>query len=427
LHKAEIVNDFTQITTSYISMLGFQEKKVSPLVPRSLVSNTLVLAVGIGLVAWSFNLLKTKFTSVVSRDAVINGIIIDVKTPSEGIVSQLSSDTGNIVPKNKAIAVLKNERVSQLQIQQITSKLKQQESELKNARVTLTAMLGLLESVKQDKLNQARLENQKSQQSIQQVESDLQAAQSRYRLAQINYNRTKLLAEQGALPMANLDTVTQEMQEREAQVKSLQASLLESRTRSDAAQLSLSLDKTRSNYDPSIRMQELQLQITNQQNQVRMLEEGIDSTKSELKQANLDSLRQKSVVVKAPTGGVIWKMNAQNGKLLQKGESVAQVLDCSRRWMDVLVDEQSLSSLKPGTLATVQLYGAESQTVRGKISLVRSGVGRLTAGEEVAIPINANLARNTQVRVELEAGTEKDNSKFCYVGYTGKVTFQINP
>lgn len=123
-------------------------------------------------------------------------------------------------------------------------------------------------------------------------------------------------------------------------------------------------------------------------------------------------------------------MNAQNGKLLEKGESVGQVLDCSRRWIDVFVDEQSLSELQPGTRATVELYGAPlnsySQTLHGKISLVRSGVGRLTAGEEVAIPINANLARNTQVRVELDANTQKDNSKFCYVGYTGRVTFQIN-
>ncbi|MBW4605265.1 MAG: HlyD family efflux transporter periplasmic adaptor subunit [Calothrix sp. FI2-JRJ7] len=412
-------------------MQGFQGQKVTrSLVPRSLVSNIAVLAVGIGLFAWSFNLIKTKFTSVVSRDAVINGVLIDVKTPSEGVVTQLSPDTGNAVSKSQVIAVLKNERVSQLQIEQITTKLKQQQSELKNARVTLNALLALMGTVKQDKVNQVRLENQQSQQSIQQVESDLQAALSRYRLAEVNYNRTKLLATQGALPMANLDTATLEMQERAAQVKSLQASLLESRTRSNAASLSLSLDKTRSNYDPSIRQQELQLQITNQQNQVRMLEEGIASTSSELKQANLDLQRQKSVIVKVPTGGVIWKMNAQNGKLLEKGESVGQVLDCSRRWIDVFVDEQSLSELQPGTPATVELYGAQknsySQTLHGKISLVRSGVGRLTAGEEVAIPINANLARNTQVRVELNANTKKENSKFCYVGYTGKVTFQIN-
>lgn len=412
-------------------MQGFRNQKVTRvLVPRSLASNIAVLAVGIGLFAWSFNLIKTKFTSVVSRDAVINGVLIDLKTPSEGVVTQLSLDTGNAVSKSQVIAVLKNERVSQLQIEQITTKLKQQMSELKNARVTLDAQLALMETVKQDKLNQVRLENQQSQQSIQQVESDLQAALSRYRLAELNYNRTKLLASQGALPMANLDTATLEMQERAAQVKSLQASLLESRTRSNAASLSLSLDKTRSNYDPSIRQQELQLQITSQQNQVRMLEEGIASTSSELKQANLDLQRQKSVIVKVPTGGVIWKMNAQNGKLLEKGESVGQVLDCSRRWIDVFVDEQSLSELQPGTPATVELYGAPhnsySQTLHGKISLVRSGVGRLTAGEEVAIPINANLARNTQVRVELDANTQKDNSKFCYVGYTGKVTFQIN-
>lgn len=146
-------------------MQGFRNQKVTrSLVPRSLASNIAVLAVGIGLFAWSFNLIKTRFTSVVSRDAVINGVLIDVKTPSEGVVTQLSLDTGNAVSKSQVIAVLKNERVSQLQIEQITTKLKQQQSELKNARVTLDALLALMETVRQDKLNQVHLENQQSQQ-----------------------------------------------------------------------------------------------------------------------------------------------------------------------------------------------------------------------------------------------------------------------
>jgi multidrug resistance efflux pump len=409
-------------------MQSYQEQKQArPLVPRSLISNLLVATASLGIIAWSVNLVQTRISSVISRDAVINGVLIDIKTPSEGTVAQLSTNTGDIVSEGQVITVLKNERVSQLQIQEITSKLKHEAANFDSAKARLAGLLSLMETVKQDKLNQTRLENQEAQQFIVKQESELKAAQTRYRLATLNYQRTKLLATQGALPIATLDTVTLEMQERDAEVKSLQASLAASRTNQNAAQLSLSLNKTRSNYDPSIRQQELALQIAEQKNRIQILAENINSAQAELVQAQTDVQRQKIVTIKSPTPGVIWKMNAQIGKYVERGESIGQILDCRRRWVDVFVDEQSLRSIQPGSLATVELYGLTSQTLQGKVSLVRSGVGRLAAGEEIAIPISPNLARNTQVRVELDAGTEQDNSKvFCYVGYTGKVTFKID-
>jgi hypothetical protein len=43
------------------------------------------------------------------------------------------------------------------------------------------------------------------------------------------------------------------------------------------------------------------------------------------------------------------------------------------------------------------------------------------------MPITPNLPRLTQVRVDLEPQPESQPllNRFCYVGYTGRVTFKI--
>jgi hypothetical protein len=57
--------------------------------------------------------------------------------------------------------------------------------------------------------------------------------------------------------------------------------------------------------------------------------------------------------------------------------------------------------------------------------MIRSGLGRLAAGEEVAVPTAPNLPRKAQVRIDLEPDTQNSSGRFCYVGYTGEVTFKV--
>ena len=106
---------------------------------RSLLSNLLICVISTGLIAWSIQLIQTRFTSVISRDAVINGVLTDLKAPSEGIVSELSVKTGDTTSQDKVLLTLKNERVSELQAQVINSKINQQQAELERAKEGLAS------------------------------------------------------------------------------------------------------------------------------------------------------------------------------------------------------------------------------------------------------------------------------------------------
>jgi multidrug resistance efflux pump len=357
---------------------------------------------------------------------VINGVLTDLKAPSEGIVSELSVKTGDTTSQDKVLFTLKNDRVSKLQVQEINSKINQQHAELERAQKGLARQLILVQTLVADQQNQSRLEVLEAQQSVAQAMSDLQIPKARYQLAQLNYKRTKFLVAEGALSQAELDSAALEMQQSQAEVGSLEHRLDALRTNQQASQLGLTLSRNRSNYDPRIRLEELQLQISERQQTIQILQQSIFDARTELDQAKADVQQRQAVLVKAPNSGVVWRLNSQPGTFVERGESLGQVLDCKRRWVDVFVDERAMRSLQPGTPATIELYGSTSEVLHGRVRLVRSGIGRLTVGEDVAIPITPNLPRNTQVRVDLDPATDQGNPNlFCYVGYTGRVTFKL--
>lgn len=393
---------------------------------RSLLSNLLIASLSAGLMVWTFRLIQERFFSVTSVDAVVNGIVTDIRAPQAGVVSTLTGSTGKPLDRDQPLLTIENRRISQLQIESLKGKLSQQQAELERAEAKLNQQLTLLQTVSVDQEQQQYLETVAAQYSTEKVASDLKGAQARHQLAKVNYDRIRYLAAQGALSQSRLDAAAAEVQERSAEVTGLERQIKALQASEQAARLNLSLAKTSSNSDPRIRLEELQMQIADQRQVIQTLRKSIQGTEAELAQANIDVERQQTVVVNAPTTGVIWRLAVQPGKFVQQGESLGQVLNCSGRWVDAFVDEQAARSLQPGTPATVKLYGAESQVLQGQVSSIRPGSGRLSAGEDIAVPVASNAPRKAQVRVDLDPGTEQGSfGQFCYVGHTAQVSFKV--
>lgn len=342
------------------------------------------------------------------------------------MVSKVSVKTGEVITQNQTIVILKNNRISALPVQAMYSRVNEQQAQLKRAEAQLAGKLALLQTLTADRQNQSRLEIVEAQESVTQSEAEFQKAQSRYQIAQTSYQRSNFLREQGGLAQVQLDDAQRELEDSKNEITRLAARLKAIRSNEQAAQLGLTLSRSRSNYDPGIRLQELQLQIGDEQQAIATLTQGIKDAQAELIQAKADLQQRQKILVNAPNTGMIWRLNTQNGKWVEQGESLGQVLDCTRRWVDVFVDEQAVRSLQPGTTATIELYGSSAEVLQGRVSLVRSGIGRLAVGEDIAVPITPNLPRNTQVRVDLDPSTAKGNPNlFCHVGYTGRVTFKV--
>ena len=416
--------------------LSIPELEVSrePKSVRSLFSNVALILISAALLTWSFRFLQAQLTTVNSVDAVMNGMLTDIRAPQEGVISKIAIKTGQSISPEGLLFVLVNQRASQLQAQGISSRLSQQEAELGQGKERLAHKLSLLNIVSQDAVNQERLAISENQQSQNQLLSDLEGAKYRHQLARLNYKRAKFLKLEGAISEANFDVADLELKQRESEVKSLQAKLIGLQVNQDAVRNGLSLSRTRSNYDPSIRLEELQLQIAEEQQEIQTLKKMIQGTKAELGQAKKDLQRKQVVTIKSPESGVMWHLSAQPGKFVQQGESLGQIAVCNERWVDAWVDEQKVQLLQVGTPAEIKLNGTvSSATLTGKISVIRSGIGRLAAGEDAVVAMTPNLPRHTQIRIALDTEPSSSSSKymrdgnFCYIGYTGRVVFKVRP
>jgi len=400
-----------------------KEEPKKQIANRSLIANILIVVFSIGLITWAIRLVQSKYTSVASLDAVVNGVVIDIKTPQEGIIKSLKADTGSIIKKDVILLSVENDQVSNLQAKQISSRLSSQQSQLVSAEGQLDQLLSLTDLLQSDNQNQKRLEVSDYSDRNEQFESDLRGAIARAKLAELNYDRAIFLQKEGAYSQSVLDLAKVEFQARQSEVESLEARRQSILTNREAASIGLTLERTRSNSDPRIRLEEVQLQISNQQRTIMALRQSIDDAKSELIEANADVNRRRNAIVKSPISGVIWKLGAREGQLVRQEQSIGQMIDCSKRWVDVYVEEQSVEAIQIGMPAKIELYAASTLVLNGKVSLIRSGLGRFNAGEDVAITIPQNLPRTAQVRVDLDKNSDLGAPNvFCYIGYTGKVT-----
>lgn len=126
-----------------------------------------------------------------------------------------------------------------------------------------------------DQQNQSHLENLEARNSVAQAEAKLKSAQARYQIAQVGYNRSSFLAMEGGLAQFQLDAAKRELEESKNAVDSLDARLRGIRANQKEIELGLNLSRSRSNFDPRIRLQELQLQIADQRKAIATLNQNI--------------------------------------------------------------------------------------------------------------------------------------------------------
>ncbi|WJI29347.1 HlyD family efflux transporter periplasmic adaptor subunit [Thermosynechococcus sp. B3] len=409
---------------------------------RSLLANLLVFAAGCGILAFAGLFLYRHLTTVRSRDAVINGVIVNVRAPEEGTLEELKARVGEFIePTDAPLAILENDYLSQGDLKEVEKWLERRQGELEAAQAKLAQLQGLLTSAQGDERHQQLLEVKQTNRQVAAAQAELGAARAnladakaRHRLAKINYGRFSRLAQQGAVPQAQADAALAELQQSQAQVVARQREVEAAADRVEAlkadaraAELGLTLRNTRSNYDPRLRLQELKIQIGEQQAIVQGLKREIAAQQRQVAQARREVAQRKIVKVAAPIAAYVWRVDARPGMFLGKGDRILQLLDCQRRWIDVFVEEQSLRLIHPGTKAKIELYGSKGKVLWGTVTNIRSGLGRLNPGDDQVIPIPENYPRQSQVRVELDADQDWGEGNFCYVGYTARVTFQISP
>jgi len=130
---------------------------------------------------------------------------------------------------------------------------------------------------------------------------------------------------------------------------------------------------------------------------------------------------QKEAVVAMPFDGVVWSVRGQNGTQVGAQESVINVLDPKRVWVDAFLHEKHAGKLRVGSPVVVRAVDG-AQSWPGRVESIRAGAGRVDPEQYVAVPAADLARRRIAVRVRLEAANPFGASEFFGVGRSVKVT-----
>lgn len=388
---------------------------------RSPQANTLVIGLGGVLLLAAVGVLAHVLTTR-SRDAVVDADFIELASPINGQLDALRVEAGDAVRTGQQLALVRDPRASEADVRRLRTALDTARADLDRLDRQLALERQLAVRFQQDASTYRRLETDRTGNDLDQLKAARAREQEEVAFSQRDLQRQETLFRAGAIAETVVDRARTSLQQNRDQLQGIEARIRAQTNRLQAAESDLSLDRTRSSSDPLPRLQQSQLKLAQLEGEQAGSRRRVAGLEAQLRTAETLYRQQQQVWLEAPRQAVVWRVQARSGDTLRAQQPVLRLVTCSSRWVNTYVSEADLKRLQIGSRARVDLIG-ESLDLRGRVDLIRSGVGRLSGrdGEPSALPIN--LARESQVRVRIDSDVPAPPRKLCFVGYSARVIF----
>ena len=389
---------------------------------RSSRANALVIGLGSALLLTAVGVVTHVLTTR-ARDAVVDADFIELASPINGELMELKVEAGSAVQTGERLARVQNPTASDAEVRQLRTALTTAEARLAQVEQELSLQRRLAEEFRRDAGNQRRLETARSGNDLDQLKANLARERQELAFSLRDVKRQEDLFRVGAVAETVVDRARTAVEQNREQLRAIEARIRAQSNRVQAAESNLNLDRTRGDSDPLPRLQESQLRLARLEGERAAAERRVKGLQAQLNTA--DSLFQKlsNVWLQAPIPAVVWRVQARSGDTLRAQQPVLRLVNCTSRWVNTYVSESDLKRLQIGSRARIDLIG-EDLDLRGRVDLIRSGVGRLSPRDDEPRQLPINLARESQVRVRIDSDVPAPPRKLCFVGYSARVIFQ---
>jgi multidrug resistance efflux pump len=130
---------------------------------------------------------------------------------------------------------------------------------------------------------------------------------------------------------------------------------------------------------------------------------------------------QKTAIVRIPFDSAAWAVRAKNGSEVSIHETIVELIDPRRLWVDAFFHERHAQKLGMGTTVNVRATDG-GEVCTGTIESVRAGVGRIAFQGETAVPPGEYTPRRVAVRIRLNSDCAFNAGEFFGVGRSVVVT-----
>lgn len=411
--------------------LDKEKEAPTPSKPLSLPSRQTVfkflrLGTGIGVLAILGSYLWRSQTSVVSHQAYINAPILSLHSPMQGQLTLNNLMPGETLTAGTQIGQVQNVRTPEIEVnrQQLQSQLRLNQSQLRLLQQKIANRRQLLAEFSQKLVLQQNYQATYHTQQIRLQEAQLRDAQHAAKLADVQAERYGSLVKAGAVSRDRADQAVTAAQRANEVVRNRQADLSQSRAEQAASSNGLQLSGSKTFSLPDIRARELRTEIADLEEQVQVLRTQIEQDNLKIAHISQQLTLKQNAPITVPTDSVVWSVERRSGALGQhvdSGDALIKLLDCKQVWVDAFMAEEDVRSLQIGSAVNVRLLtDGQQDQIEGRIQSIRSGVGRVVTGQDVALPPPELVKRAVAVRIML-ASEDLKPERFCSVGRSVEV------
>lgn len=404
----------------------YQKKHSEPFraLKRLDAANVLTLSAALGLLVVS-GALWLQFTKVRAREAIVEVRTLTLQSPIEGLITTLEVQAGSVVNKGQSLFQVTNSRVPKPRVGDLQIELSAAQAKLRMIQLQEERAGRVLGDADKDFARQSNLQISRQREELNALLRKRLQAEQEASFAERNYARRNQLYTQGAIAFDEVDRAATSLAQAREEVRVSGNRIKAQQQVLEAAQRNLTLIATRGGADPETLLRESRIDLEVVQEEKQAQQFRIQELQNQLNQAKKEYDTQRFANITSPVDAVVWTIDHYAGSSVKEQETVLRLLDCSERWVNTYVREGDIKNLYIGQDAEVSLYGSKDK-LRGKISLIRSGIGRSSSGSDIIPLLPINMYRESQVRVSLEAESKlsKDPGHLCFSGYTGKVTFR---
>jgi multidrug resistance efflux pump len=387
-------------------------------------ANVLTLSAALGLLVVS-GALWVQFTRVRAREAIVEVRTLTLQSPIEGLITTLEVQAGSEVQSGQSLFQVTNSRVPKPRVGDLQIELSAAQAKLQMIQLQEERAERVLGDADQDFARQSKLQISRQREELNALLRKRLQAQQEASFAERNYARRNQLYKQGAIAFDEVDRAATSLAQAREEVRLSGNRIKAQEQVLEAAQRNLTLIATRGGADPEtfLRDSRIDFEVVQEEKQAQQFR--IQELQNQLNQAKKEYDILRFANITSPIDAVVWSIDHYAGSSVKEQETVLRLLDCRERWVNTYVREGDIKNLYIGQNAEVDLYGSKEK-LRGRISLIRSGIGRSSSGSDIIPLLPINMYRESQVRIALEADSKlsKDPGHLCFSGYTGKVTFR---
>jgi len=387
-------------------------------------SRKLRIASAIFILTAVANLLWPRATGYVSTFAVVNAPVMTIRAPINGVVLQATPAIAAPVSPEDILFDMRATFDGRTQLARLVGEVtakSAQAAALRTEETTTREAIALLRKRETEETRSeiAYLNARADEETAIRQMHNAQKARAEYHM-----ERLTELSSRGTVPEKDLKDAQFRAREIEALISASNARLDALRIEIAAIKQSLPSPAGTGRRDGArIQFDDLMLTLADLRTRRETVDGellGLKDALARLRSEHAEFARFQSV---APSSGVIWTASRSEGSSVTLGSDLFQVLDCDRRFLEVVFAEHSFEDIPPGTPAHVQLRGSNDTFETHVVSRHAAGGGAAQSAVDAAV-LEPHKDGGVKVFLALDPSNVTDPevaAAFCDVGRTDEV------